>query len=81
MHPAKAPGPYGMSIDFYPKFCTVVGEDVIKVSLEFLNYERFCPKRNYTHLVMIPKMQTPKGMSQFHPISLCNVIYKVMSMY
>ena len=34
---------------------------------------------NATNLVLIPKINSPENINQFHPIALCNVIYKIMA--
>ena len=34
---------------------------------------------NNTNIVLIPKVKQPEKMSNFRSISLCNVIYKIIS--
>lgn len=34
---------------------------------------------NFTYIVLIPKVKNPNKMTQFRPISLSNVIYKIGS--
>ena len=49
------------------------------VVLDFLNDGVMLPDLNHINILLIPKMKNPEKMSKFRPISLCNVIYKVIS--
>ncbi|KAL3846296.1 hypothetical protein ACJIZ3_003699 [Penstemon smallii] len=79
MQPFKSPGPDGLPVLFYQKFWNTIGVDVINTTLDFLNKREFFPSCNFTHIVLIPKCKNPKSVSQFRPISLSNVIYKIAS--
>jgi hypothetical protein len=45
-----------------------------KVVLDFLNHGIFNPFLNITHIVLIPSTRV----TDYRPISLCNVLYKLM---
>ena len=79
MGPTKAPGPDGMNALFYQKFWHVVGNNVVLAVLDFLNNGNMLLDINHTNIVLIPKVKNPERMSEFRPISLCNVIYKIIS--
>ena len=52
---------------------------MIDAVLDFLQSNNMEPDVNYTHIVLIPKVKKPEKMANFRPISLCNVIYKIIS--
>ena len=79
MEPLMAPGPDGMPPIFFQFFWSLVGDDVTFVVLDCLNNFHIPHDLNHTFVTLIPKVKSPKFISEFRPISLCSVIYKLMS--
>ncbi|KAL0298977.1 UNVERIFIED_CONTAM: putative mitochondrial protein [Sesamum radiatum] len=79
MAPLKSPGPDGMPPFFFQKYWHVVRDDVISNTLQFLNNLILPSELNHTHIALVPKCKKLKNLSQFRPISLCNVAYKIAS--
>ena len=79
MHPTKSPGPNGMSLLFYQKYWEVVSPYVTKCVLQILNSGSLPCVLNETYICLIPKVQCPQKITEFRPINLCNVIYKIVS--
>ena len=79
MHPLTASGLDGMPPLFYHHFWPTVKSIVIHTALTFLNHGRASPKFHDTHIVLIPKIKNPEKVTDFKPISLCNVAYKIAS--
>ncbi|KAK6160956.1 hypothetical protein DH2020_004337 [Rehmannia glutinosa] len=79
MHPTKAPGPDGMQAIFYKKLWSLIKCDVLSVILDVLNGGLSPDKINQTLIVLIPKKKKPERVVDFRPISLCNVVFKIIT--
>ena len=79
MHPTKAPGPDGMPALFFQHYWKIIGKDVAEFVLQVLNSRIHPGLINQTFIALIPKIKTPTSPKEFRPISLCNVIFKIVS--
>lgn len=73
--PTKAPGLDGFHALFYQRFWKIIGADILGI----LNGDVAIKNTNEIVLVLIPKVKHPEWISKFQPISLCNVVYKLIS--
>ena len=78
MYPLKSPGPDGAPPLFFQHFWPNTASVVTKTLLDFLNLGIIPPKFNEIHIVLIPKIKDPKRVTDYRPISLYNVIYKLV---
>lgn len=79
MHLDKSPGPNGMNPAFFQKSWSIVGNDVSSTCLDFIQNCAFPTSLNDTSVVLIPKNANPEYVTDLRPISLCNVIYKIVA--
>ena len=79
MHPTKALGPDDMSAIFFQKYWDVIGNDITCMVLNVLNSNMPIVDINRTNITLIPKINNPSKMNDFRPLSLSNVVYKLVS--
>ena len=77
----KAPGPDGLTARFYKECWDIVGNDVIQEVKLFFGTSHMKFGINHTNICMIPKITNPSTLSDYRPIALCNVLYKIISKY
>nr|ABN08038.1 RNA-directed DNA polymerase (Reverse transcriptase) [Medicago truncatula] len=73
------PGPDGLNSAFYHRFWKELGGEIFFVASSWLTSGSFPPELNATHIVLAPKGDNPEYMKDLRPISLCNVLYKIIS--
>lgn len=79
MHSEKSPGNEGLNAAFYRTYWSIVGEDVVKFCTYFFATGELQPRINRTILCLIPKIKQPQHMTDLRPISLCNVLVRILS--
>lgn len=75
----KAPSPDGLGSNFFKKRLNIVGEDVSKVVLNFLQTGKLLKEIDSTSITLVPKTKSPLNVTEFRPIACCNVLYKCIS--
>lgn len=75
----KAPGPDGLTVEFFLNNWACVKLDVIRVTKNFFNNRRVFREVNLAHIWLIPKDPSADKVEDFGPIALCNTIYKIIA--
>ena len=73
----KAPGPDGMPPLFYQSYWSLLGSNVSHSILHYLNSSALPPALCHSFITLIPKVKDPKYVSEFRPISLSNMLYRI----
>nr|GFA22687.1 RNA-directed DNA polymerase, eukaryota [Tanacetum cinerariifolium] len=76
--PDKSPGPDGFTLDFFRRFWSIVGEDVILAVKEFFSSGVIPNGCNSSFIALIPKVMDAKLINDFRPISLVGCQYKII---
>jgi hypothetical protein len=75
----KSPGPDGFTMDFFHHCWSMIREEVWALIEDSHKSGQVLPSLNATFLTLIPKEECVTHPKKFRPISLCNVIYKILS--
>jgi hypothetical protein len=75
----KALGPDGFTALFYVKYWDCIKSNVPQAIGNFFTSNQLLREQNYTFIALIPKRLGPSAVHHFRPISLCNIIYKIIS--
>ncbi|KAL0298190.1 UNVERIFIED_CONTAM: hypothetical protein Sangu_3155800 [Sesamum angustifolium] len=75
----SAPGPDGYTSEFYRAAWSVLGQDLYKAVGEFFHTGKLLKQINTTLIALIPKVNMPLYVSDYRPISCCNVLYKAIT--
>ncbi|XP_016186167.1 uncharacterized protein LOC107627863 [Arachis ipaensis] len=79
MNSFKALGPDGFQALFYKEFWDSLSNDVWRLVKRAFAGENISAAVFDTFIVLIPKVEAPSYLKDFRPISLCNVIYKIIT--
>lgn len=77
--PFKAPEPDDFGACFYHKFWGTMGDDVVRVAFKFLEGGEMDEFEYFTYIALILKIKDIVSASDFRPISLCNVVNKIIA--
>lgn len=79
MHPSKTPGPDGVSPLFLQKCWNIVKCDIVNLVQQAFQTGSIQPSINKSLITLIPKVKGADNLSKFRPISLSNVVLKIIN--
>ena len=74
-----SPGPDGFNVEFYLATWDWIGDEVTRLVINFYLTGILPPHINDTNIALIPKKLVPQVPMDYRPISLCNVVYKIIA--
>ena len=75
----KAPSLDGFTALFYKKYWSTVKCNVLACIRDFFQNNHLLQEQNHTHVTLIPKKLGSHSVHHFRPISLCNIVYKIIT--
>lgn len=77
--PDKAAGPDGINARFIQRYWELLKPKVEHEVASFFQTAQLPNIISMSNMVLIPKKENPTNVSDYRPISICNVIYKIIS--
>lgn len=79
LKPFKASNPNGLHAGFFQRFWLIVGDSVKEEVKRVFSSGVIPGYMNQTLIILIPKCRSPDSLSNYRPISLCNMIRKIVT--
>ncbi|KAJ4783220.1 RNA-directed DNA polymerase (reverse transcriptase)-related family protein [Rhynchospora pubera] len=78
MGPDKSPGPDGVTARFIQKYWNIIGPDLVQQIKQIFHTGWIPDDWLKCNIILIPKGDEPETPSQFRPISIGNVLYRLI---
>lgn len=75
----KSPGPHGLSPIFFKCYWNIINGKIVDVFQYFFEHGYMIKPLSHTFISLVPKKDSPILVEHFRPISLCNVVYKIIT--
>ena len=66
-------------MEFFLAFFDILGTELVNMVEASRLEGRVTPSLNSTFIALIPKKEKPFSFADYRPISLCNLVYKLIS--
>ncbi|GAA0170860.1 hypothetical protein LIER_25033 [Lithospermum erythrorhizon] len=74
----KSTSPDSMTLYFFQCFWHIVSNDIVRAVDSFFFISHLLRSVNHTHACLIPKTLSPINLTELRPISLCNIVTKII---
>lgn len=75
----KTPGPDGLTVSFYLQFWNYLANDIVKLIHTVYTENTMTRSMRHGHISLIYKKGDKRQLSNYRPISLLNVDYKILA--
>ncbi|XP_010472251.1 PREDICTED: uncharacterized protein LOC104751896 [Camelina sativa] len=75
----SAPGIDGWTGTFFKQYWNTIGKEIVSEVEQFFQSGTMLQDWNHTQICLIPKKPNANAMTDMRPISLCSVLYKIVS--